>query len=162
MRYIDEFLRTTEGDLSNKPAMVVERAASALLAISFLREDKPVLVKKGGLPVFQHRIPIVGYGYSVDMNVKPHESHFLKLQNPQERVFAAGLPASLRYFYKSFRTTTFSFDSSSDSIVAVEFVDCGGGDSSATEAGTNAIRNVWQQLHEPTTAYVQQVADQLA
>ena len=155
MRHIEAFL-TAEAELDENPARVVELAASALLAISFLREDKPTRIKKG-LPVFQHQVPLVGYG--VDMSVKPHQSHFLNLEKPQERMFAAGLPASLGYFSRMFGNVAFSFDRNSDSIVAVQFGDCG--DSSATVAGTNAIRNAWQEMHMPTLAYVQQVANQL-
>jgi len=159
MRHMDAFL-AAEAELDDNPARVVELAASALLEISLFRDDIPTRVKKG-LPVFRHLIPVLTYRYSVDMRVKPHQSHFLNLEKPEDRVPAAGLPASLSYYNRFFGKTTFSFDRNSDSIVAVEFLGFGG-DSTATEAGTNAIRNAWQEIHIPTLAYASQVADQLA
>lgn len=157
MRHMEAFL-AAEAELDDNPARVVELAASALLEISLFRADTPARIKKG-LPVFQHLVPVPSYGHRVDMSVKPHQSHFLNLEKPQERVHAAGLPASLGYFSRMFGNVAFSFDRNSDSIVAVEF--CDGGESSATEGGTNTIRNAWQEFHIPTLVYVQQVASQL-
>ena len=156
-RYMEAFL-AAESEFDDNPARVVELAASALLEISLFRDDNPTRIKKG-LPVFQHKVPVEAYGYRVDMSVKPHHSPSLNLKDPQERVFAACLPASLSYCHRMFLNVAFSFDRNSDGIVAVEF--SGGGDSSATEGGTNAIRNAWKEFHVPTLAYVQQVADQL-
>ncbi len=154
MIHLDEFL-DAEDRLYENPAEVVALAASALLAISFLHGTEPVRRKKG-LPVFKHQIPLEGY--NVAMSVKPQPSHFLHLERPEDRVYAAGLPASLGYSYRYYHNTTFSFERSSD-VVAVELTETGY--SSVTEQGRNTIRNIWQPLHDPTIAYVKQAAEQL-
>lgn len=144
MKQIEAFLEA-EGLLEESPEEVVRLAASALLEISLRGTVKPLKVKKG-VPIFRHRIPDEGIDRIV--LVKPHASSI-----------QAEAPASLTISDCVYSRVTFSFELA-QGLVAMDFHNptFNGGNSSASEPGRNAIRNVWNGMHLPTIAYVEQAA----
>jgi hypothetical protein len=160
MKHIEAFIGARDL-IEDMPAEAVRLGASALLELSFLKEAKPDRAKKG-VPMFKHLIPTPRF--LVGTMVKPHLSPFLAAETPSERAQAADNPASLSFSDTMYGNVTYSFDVASG-VVSVEMAkekQYRSGASANTEPGSNAIRNIWREMHLPTIAYVEQAATQLA